>query len=63
MEDHKRMICKLEPLDSDGLKVAEFTKGVSYDFYKTEEDEWETKDDNGGKEVFFDTGRIFRELD
>ena len=30
---------------------------------KTEDDEWETKDDNGSKEVFFDTGRIFRELD
>tara|TARA_R110000851_G_C12702056_1_gene526259 strand:- start:13 stop:192 length:180 start_codon:yes stop_codon:yes gene_type:complete len=57
------LICKKEALDEKGNKVMNFTKGVIYDFEEIGDPEgWETMDDNGDKEVFFNLDLLFQSL-
>lgn len=57
------LICKREALDENGEKIMNFTKGLMYDFEESgEPDMWETIDDNGNKEVFFDLEVMFEPI-
>jgi len=57
------LICKKEALDKNGNKVMNFTKGVIYDFEEIADPKgWKTTDDNGEKEIFFNTQIMFEPL-
>lgn len=54
------LICKKEALSENGNKVMEFTQGVIYDFERSFDPEgWETTNDIGEKEVFFNLNVMF----
>lgn len=54
-----KLKCKIDPFQ-DGKKVMNFTKGKTYDFTESYDLEgWETIDDNGEKETFFEPYILF----
>ena len=58
-----KLICKKEALDDKGNKVMNFTQGVIYDFEEISDPKgWETTDDNGNKEVFFNLDLMFKPI-
>lgn len=58
-----KMICKNEALYKDGSKIMNFTKGVVYDFHKSYDPEgWETTDDIGETECFFNLNLMFESI-
>lgn len=55
-----KLKCTIDPTDEYGNKVMAFTKGKEYEFEESIDPEGlETKDDNGHKEVFFNTNIMF----
>lgn len=55
-----RLKCKTEAIDDNGLKIMHFTKGQTYLFGLVSDPEgWETFDDKGNKEVFFNPYIMF----
>ena len=58
-----KLICKKETeFDEHGKKIMNFTKGVIYNFEEISDPKgWETTDDNGNKEVFFNTEIMFEQ--
>lgn len=54
-----RLICKKEALAEDGSKILNFTKGELYYFKQLSSEEWETVDDSGTIETFFDLDIMF----
>ncbi len=58
-----KLRCKRNPITSNGIKTMDFTKGKIYEFRKVEDPEgWETKDDDGDREVFFRLDLLFEEI-
>jgi hypothetical protein len=53
------LICKQETDKIDGVKLMEFTKGNEYKFTETEQGVYETKDDKGKSEKFWDVYILF----
>ena len=59
-----KLRCKKEAISelSTGDKLMEFTKGNVYEFEQADEYTWETEDDKGNIEVFFDTTVMFERI-
>lgn len=58
-----QMKCKVEARDHSGSLVMNFTQGQVYEFQASKTHEgWETLDDKGNKEYFFDPFVMFEEM-
>jgi hypothetical protein len=56
------LICKMEALRPDGIKVMQFTKGNKYKAIKVNNDIYHIKDDNGNVEEFWNIDIMFNEF-